>query len=284
MKNYPIRLAAVFFLFTFILSASVATFGQGNGIAIGVRRELRPFDFSDKYYTQNGVQAFALIGRKNGTDGKSVFGFTRDPNHNNVRITETWPGYAPDGSTLFWNYYGGFNKQHFTRDAAGRAAADLAFMYPMYVFPSETLKGEDRQAALLRIDNDYFAKNPIGIAAVITVRFTDLINTESGQRVVKFLTARNGSTTDGTPIIRTFTEVSELATKGYVELEQPSPDIGSERPSFAVSKVIRFPQSGAIAPDAFLEYTKNSDGKSLADEVHFLLTFECHQQGDAVCF
>ena len=53
-----------------------------------IAEELRPFDFSDKYYQVNGVIPSMLIGRKNGADKESVFDFANDRRYSNVRITE----------------------------------------------------------------------------------------------------------------------------------------------------------------------------------------------------
>jgi hypothetical protein len=283
MKRSSNRIAAALFVVTFLFLGSVASFAQIGTTQDDVAEDFRPFDFANKYYEQNGVFAFGLIDRKNGADGDSVFGTTNDPKHNNVRIIQTFPGYAIDGSAIFWNYYGGINKESFTPDQNGRNAVDLAFAFPMYVFPSTTIKNSDRQAAMLRTDEEYFEKNVLGVAAVIVVQYTDLATTKKGAEALKRLAQRNGFSVDGTPIISTLKELLDLAANGLVTLEQA--DMGGwERPPFAIAKAIQFPERGAIAPDAFLEYVKDTDSKPLDAELHFITQFECLQKGEKPCF
>lgn len=244
--------------------------------------ELRPFDFNDKYYEQNGVIAEMLIGRKNGADGESVFDLSSDRRHGNVRITATFPAYDSNGAPVFWNYQAGVSKAGFTQDQIGPIAAALAFEHPLYVFPATTVKDSDRQAAIIRTGEAYFEKNSLGIAAVHFVEYTDLIYTKAGRAAMESLSRRNGFSLDGTPIIRTASEIDALKKAGYVTLTQPSLDEPYNTP-FAVAKLIQFPELGGITPDAFLKYVKTQGGKPLDAEAHFLSMFECHKGGEE-CF
>ena len=247
-----------------------------------IGEELRPFDFSDKYYQVNGVIPSMLIGRKNGADKESVFDFANDRRYSNVRITATFPGYDSSGATIFWNYYAGVSKAGFTQDDNGLHAVELAFSYPLYVFPSVMTKEPYRQAALVRTDGSYFDKNDLGIAAVQLVAYTDRIFTRDGRAALEILAKRNGVSLDGTPIIRTANEIDSLLKQGLIALTQPSLDEPYQTP-FAVAKVIRHPEHGGITPDAFLNYVITPDGKPLDAEMHFVATFECHKAGKE-CF
>ena len=64
-----------------------------TAVSAQLASEVRPFDFSDKYYNANGVIPEMLIGRKNGADGESVFDSASERKYNNVRITATLPAY-----------------------------------------------------------------------------------------------------------------------------------------------------------------------------------------------
>lgn len=258
--------------FIAVLLCLLSALSYGQRLA----EDLRPFDFNDKYYHSNGVISEMLIGRKNGADGESVFDFTNDRRFSSVRITATHPAYDADGTSIFWNYYAGVSKDSFTLDDYGQKAVSLAFAYPLYVFPSTSVKASDRQAALIRTGDRYFEENQLGVAAVIFVEYTELINTTKGQIAMTTLRKRNGSSLDGTPIIRTVKELDLLREQGFVELTQPSQDEPYRTP-FAISKVIRFPEQGGITPDAFLKYVKQVDGSPLDAESHFVLMFECHK-------
>ena len=272
MKKYSAHLAFVFcFLFIAATPSQAQKFAQ----------DLRPFDFSDKYYQANGVLTDTLIGRKNGADGESVFDWTYDRRYSNVRITATLPAYDSSGGAVFWNYYSGVPKYGFTEDDSGPLAVELAYAHPLYTFPSATMKEGDRQAALVRMDEGYFEKNTLGVAAVFLVEYTDKVDTESGQVILKTLAGRNGISVDGTPIIRTAKEIDGLLEEGLITLTQPSLDEPYRTP-FAVAKVIQYAEV-AITPDAFLKYVKNHDGKPLAAEAHFVSMFECLKSGGK-CF
>ncbi|CAN5606745.1 hypothetical protein BH18ACI3_BH18ACI3_13780 [soil metagenome] len=113
--------------------------------------EVRPFDFNNDYYKINGIWAETLVDRKNGADKKSVFDTPTDPTRfTNVRITETLPAYAADGSAIYWNYYATARKESFHDDDAGAAAINASKNYPLFVFPSKFVRDTDRQAALTR--------------------------------------------------------------------------------------------------------------------------------------
>src|SRR6187401_747954 len=60
------------------------------------------FDFTDRFYKENGVKVSALVGRRSGTDGLSVVDNSPDADHRDVRVTFTLPGYSDNGDTLYW--------------------------------------------------------------------------------------------------------------------------------------------------------------------------------------
>ena len=238
--------------------------------------EVRPFDFNNDYYKTKGIYAETLINRRNGADGLSVVDTATDPRFTDVRITATYSGYAEDGSPIYWNHYATATKDSFTSDEAGAFAVQTAKNYPVYVFPSAFVRGTDRQSALIPVDALYFEKNAIGVAETVIVEFSSKI-TRSGRQTLDMLLERNGASVDGTPIIRTAAELKGLITDGLVTIRK------SEEAPYAIAKVIQFPDRGAIAPDAFLLYISQADGKPLAAEQHFVTQFECLKNGTRTC-
>jgi hypothetical protein len=273
MQKKSISLSIVFSFFAFLFIAAASTGAQI------LAEEVRPFDFTDKYYEQNGIFASTLVDRKNGADGQSVFDTANEAHFANVRITATLPGYAEDGNVIFWNYYAGATKESFSGDMSGGEAVSLAYAHPLYVFPSGLVRNTDRQAAIIRLGESYFEKNRIGIAAVFLVEYTDRTATKAGRTTMKELASRNGLSLDGTPIIRTIKELETLSAQGLVSVRQAN----AERSSFAVAKVMEHPDRGAITPDAFLIYVQDVDGKPLNSEAHFITMFEC-LRGGGKCF
>jgi hypothetical protein len=239
--------------------------------------ELRPFDFSDKYYYENGIEPLLLVNRRDGMDKQSVFDTIEDPRFRDVRILSVYPAYNQDGKIVYWNLYGEFFKEGFLNDPTGERAVAVAHMFPLYVFPSASAQGELRQAHLIDMRDSYFEKNPLGLSAQVVVEFTDRINTEDGRLEMAALAARNGVSTDGTPIIKTALEIEDLTQKNYVT-QKLKGIYGPAQPSYAVAKVMRDPQRGAIAPDAFL-----MNDLGLAAEKSFVEQFECLQMQGRWC-
>ena len=262
--------------FCLALVLSILLFGLTAANA-QLSAELRPFDFTNDYYKTNGIIAETLVDRKNGADGQSVFDMPTDSSRfTNVRITATLPAYAAYGISIYWNYYARAFSESFINNDSGAAAIQTAKTYPLFVFPSAFVRGTDRQAALIPIDASYFEKNPIGIAAVIFVEFNDRIS-RSGQKTLNLLAQRNGTSIDGTPIIKTNAELGSLVAEGLVTLRT------DDNALYSVAKVIQYPDRGGITPDAFLLYVQQADGQPLAAERHFVTQFECLKNGSRTC-
>lgn len=244
--------------------------------------EQRPFDFSDKYYLENGLIASAIVDRKTGDDGHSVLDYVPDWRYRDVRITATLPAYDKGGSVVFWNLYGGGGDGLFINNAAGIASIQQAYANPIYIFPSSTVDRAERQAALIQMADSYFDKNPLGLAAVLIVEYNKQIFTPRGQTVLQQLNLMNGSSLDGTPIIKTEADIEKLSLEGLIDIKKPGLT-GSTWKDFAIAKVLDPRKAWSIAGDAFLIYV-TEDGKPLAAETHILSKFECLRSGSAdVC-
>ena len=243
--------------------------------------ENRPFDFSDKYYEKNGLFSGMFLDRRSGADGRSVIDFIRDPDHREVRITEIFPAYGTTGETLFWNLYAEFGRVAFVPGPAGEEAHLIADRYPVFVFPSSKVRYSDRQSALIEIDDGYDAKNPMGLGVAVRVEFTAEIYTKRGQYVMQEMIKRNGASLDGTPIIRTAKEIGELTRAGYITQQTRDPNTGDAL--YRVARVITDPTRGAIAPDAFLNFVKQENGKPLVAEIGIVEHFTCLQRSGEMC-
>lgn len=261
-----------------VLIGVVSAFSQKSVSGAGLfSEELRPFDFSDKYYYSNGVEPAYIVNRRDGMDRESVFDTTNDPRFRNVRVLSVYPAYNQDGKVLYWNLYGEVFKEGFLNDADGDRAIELAHLYPLYIFPSASGKTVFRQAHLINLRDGYFEKNYLGLSVQVVIEFTDRINTKDGQREMAALGARNGFSIDGTPIIKTALEIEDLTQKNYITQKIKGLDNPAE-PSYAVAKVLQNPERGAITPDAFL-----LNNLGLKAEQNFIEQFECLQKKGNWC-
>ena len=270
MKRNLVSLARQFYLLAFLVFATTAAHAQ-------LAEDLRPFDFSDKFYEMNGVYWDKIVGRKNGNDGKSLFDTPPDTRFNEIRILETFPAYDREGETIFWNHYGGLTKESFTADYAGDYAIGQAYAHPMYAFPSTMVRGSDRQASLIDMGAEYFQKNTLGVAAVFIVNYTDKIYTKRGRAILEILVGDNGMSLDGTPIIKTAKQLDDLASEELVTIE-PAWTADSGRTQFAIAKVWQIPER-SITPDAFLVYVREKDGNPLDAESKIVSLFDCLKTG-----
>ena len=250
-------------MLTFVLAALVA-------LPLIARADVedRLYDFTDAFYRRNGVNPTKIVGRRNGADGISVIDTPVKYGQRNVRNLLTLPAYDHSGSPVFWSVMGEFFNDGFTNDAAGRRARQIADNMIEYVFvrkdaANQVGLGSLRQSVMLDMRNGYFSNNPLGLWTHVWISYTPrAFNTTAGRAALADLRRRNGLATDGTPIIRTLSELDNLLSKGLIAKRLRNPD-GSEGPVYSICPVIKDPTDGGIAPDQFLAYTRNPDGTPL---------------------
>lgn len=233
----------------------------------------RLYDFTDAYYRQNGVNPDAIDGRRQpgplAVTDTPIFNYQR-----NVRALLTLPNYDQSGNNFFFTVLGGFNVNVFTADSAGQRARQIADTYIEYVFPRQGTDpvglGALRQSVLLDMRNGYFSNNPLGLWTHLWVSFTNsALNTAAGKKALNDLAGKNGRDLDGTPIIKSVSEIDDLFKKGYVtKTLRPF----SDPLHYSICPVIKDPRRGGIAPDQFLAYTRKPDGSPL--EPRFVANFE----------
>lgn len=229
--------------------------------------EDRLFDFTDSYYRKNGVEPSSIVGRRNGADNLSVFDTPFFSIHRNVRATLTLPAYDHSGKPVYWTVMGELFVDGFTNDRAGIRARQIADKYIEYVFPREGTNpvglGAMRQSVMLDMRNGYFSGDPLGLWTHVWISYTEkALTTRDGIRALADMGRRNGYSLDGTPIIKTVSEIDNLYSKGFIAKRLRKLD-GSEGGVYSICPVIKDPTDGGIAPDSFLAFTRNPDGTPL---------------------
>ncbi len=248
----------------------------------------RPFDFSDAFYLANGVDPAKIIDRPDGTPPNSVIDNTNtDPNRRNVRVLQTIPTFDHSGHEFFFNVFGLLPANAFTSNAAGQQALDIAESFPLYIFPRAANAPftvfPKRQEDLTPLNGGYFGNNPLGLWQFNFVRFTPAgTGTPVGQAALAELADRNGLDLDGTPVIRTESELLNLVQQGFAEILVPEPG-GSQGPRWFICPVTEDPRGGAIAPDAFLETVNGANGQPIASSQTFRWQFNCLQVSGDFC-
>jgi hypothetical protein len=177
-----------------------------------------PFDFTDAFYQQNGINPANILHRVDGTcpanDTPScsvVDNSNKDPTRRNIRVLSTTGGWDINGNPLYYNIFGMVNPNTFTNDAAGQTAMNIANTFEAYIFPKAS--GDPLSPALSnrRQDNvfattpDYFTGgNPLGLWIAVFVHYTIPANpTKEQQKALDQLAEQNGRDLDGTPQIHT---------------------------------------------------------------------------------
>lgn len=237
------------------------------------------FDFTDDFYRSHGVDPAKLVGRRSGTDGISVPDKAPDNSHRDVRVTFTLPAYDTSGGRHFFTVLSDLAPEPFTATTAGTSARRLAEASPVYVFPTLTGDplgvGNSRQADMIDMSHGYFSNNPLGLWVHVFVTWTPkALDTTAGRQALAELKRKNGASLDGTPIIRTESELVTLTRAGYTkQTKRPVTQQGR----YFVCPVYKDPRDGAIAPDAFLATVRRPDGTPLPAERGFVSDFESLQ-------
>jgi hypothetical protein len=223
----------------------------------------RLYDFTDAHYMQNGINPAKLAGRKQAPSASAVIDTPFYSWQRNVRVIGTSGTYTSNGSIAYFAVMASFGPDGFTNDAAGVRARQIADSYVEWVFPKRGADpvglGNARQATVVDTDGGYFSNNPLGLWLHVWVNYTDrAFNTRDGQKMLSDLAAKNGLALDGTPIIKTKSDILNLYSKGFVVLLQRNDGL-----RYAVCPVIKDPRDGGIAPDAFLNTARKPDGSPL---------------------
>lgn len=244
--------------------------------AANAKTEDRLYDFTDNYYQQNGIDPTKIAGRRNGSDNASVFDVPFFSYQRNVRALLTLPAYDASGNQRFFTVMGGGTSTLFTNNRAGQRAQNIAESYVEYIFPTRDGNpiglGNTRQSNILDTRNGYFSNDPLGLWLHVWVSYTDAaFNTREGQKTLRQMGASNGISLDGTPIIRTLSELDNLLSKGLVQKRTVARDGSEGVVPYAICPIMKDPREGGIAPDTFLAITRKPDGTPV--EAFFLNSY-----------
>jgi hypothetical protein len=243
-----------------------------------------PFVFSDVFYLQNGIDPTTLVGAPAGTLPGSVIDTPPGPDFKNVRVLELTAAFDDSGHPIFFSVNGLPTPASFLPNAAGAQALAIAEKYKVYEFPRASNPPltvfPKRQDLVADLSGGYFSNNPLGVWQINIVRFTPAaLNTPAGKAALADLAAKNGLDLDGTPIVNTKSDVLNLQSKGFVTIETPPTGFGR----WFFCPVLKDPQGGEIAPDAFLTMVLQADGSHLAGEQAQYDLFHCLQSTDQPC-
>jgi len=227
----------------------------------------RVYDFTDDFYRRNGVDPAKIQGRRQGVAPLATIDAPFFSYQRNVRALLTLPAYNHSGSPVYWTVLGELFNDGFTNNAAGQKARQTADNMIEYVFPTKDGNpiglGNLRQSVMLDMRNGYFSNNPLGLWTHVWVSYTSrAFNTTEGRKTLSDLANKNGLALDGTPIIKTLSELENLFSKGLAAKRLRNPN-GSEGPVYSICPVFKDPTDGGIATDQFLAYTRKPDGTPL---------------------
>lgn len=125
---------------------------------------------------------------------------------------------------------------------------------------------------MIDMRNGYFSNNPVGLWVHV---FRDLdvegAQHRGRQEGVGGAGAEERIRADGTPIIKSQSDLDNLTAKGYVLHTRRSLETAGRH---FVCPVIKDPRRGGIAPDAFLATVRRADGTPLPVEQAFVTDFE----------
>lgn len=238
--------------------------------------EDRLFDFTDEYYVQNGVDPARIVNRRQGVAPRGTIDAPNFPFQRDVRTLQLNPAYNQSGALTYWTVMGDLFVESFTNNEAGARARQIADNMPLYVFPTRTGNpiglGNNRQADIVDMRNGYFSNNPLGLWIHIWVSYTDrAFNTADGKKALADLQKKNGLALDGTPIIKTLSELDNLFAKGFAAKRFRNPN-GSEGPMYGICPVTKDPTDFGIPADTTLNVVRKPDGSPL--EPYFVTNFD----------
>src|SRR5260370_41002304 len=111
--------------------------------------------------------------------------------------------------------------------ATGKHTHEIGNMFRVFIFPKahglplSPAGPNRRQDNMFDTRLGYLVKNPLALWRFTFVSFTNAaLNTARGQAALAEMAARNGTDLDGTPILKTSSEIDDLVAQGYVLLRQ----------------------------------------------------------------
>lgn len=219
--------------------------------------DVQSFQFTDAFYLEKGLDPTTMFdkyvfpdakfavcdGTSNGQPPcRTKAGVSPDPDvYNDVRITEVTGGFQHNGDLFYYLTPAKVLARDFLNNAAGaetRQICDdfLAFLFPKKDGPFGPVGPQPpnrRQDNVFADTNGYFSNNPLGCWRLTFVAWDGpAVNGEGCQDFMdKLVQARlgdspgsNGLDTDGTPIIRTVSEINKGEALGCLTIRKRDAD------------------------------------------------------------
>ncbi len=208
----------------------------------------RPFQFSDQFYLQNGVDPTKTLDHFVFPDAKFPECTLPDggpappcrtrseqsPNPakwNNVRVVETTGGFKHNGNLLYYMAHSFFMPSSFTNNAAGDNARAICNAFRAFLFPKQNgdplspAPPNRRQDNIFQTNNGYWSNNPLGCWRLAFVSWDGPnVNSSKCQDLNQDLIERNGPDTDGTGLIRTLSEINGGVADGCLRIRLRAED------------------------------------------------------------
>lgn len=185
----------------------------------------QPFQFSDDFYRQNGIDPDAIVDKLDCGDPRTACDESSpDPStYSAVRIRETTGGSKHNGNLLYYWIPGKAMPNSFTNDQAGQDARQLAddsfaFLFPRLAGnPISPAFPNRRQDNIFDTRNGYFSNNPLGLWTIAFISWDGPnLTGDDCQDEMEDMAEDNGIDLDGTPIISTVSEIDKLLSEGCV--------------------------------------------------------------------
>ena len=225
----------------------------------GYDEESVPFDFTDQFYLENGVDPSAIPDRL-GTPTSlfpSVVDEADNRDRRDVRNLMVIPAYSHSGKLVFFHVMGHFNADGFTDDEAGEEAFEIVEDADLYLFPIEgidpvttPLPFPFRQDSLMDLRHGYYSNNPLGIWVLKFGVYTEKAKQrKNSHKVLRKLARKNGVGSDGLPLIRTRSELRKLKKKKLLKVV--TRPLTGGLPRYSICPAYKDPRDGVIRADNF---------------------------------
>lgn len=237
-----------------------------------------PFDFSDDFYLENGVDPSSIADRLGTLD--SLFPAfpveSGSADRSDFRNFIVIPATSHSGDSVFFHIMGALDASGFTDDKAGDEAFETAEEASLWVFPiavidpvNTPLPWPFRQESVMDLRHGYFSNNPLGLWVLKFGIYTDkAVQGRDSNKLLRKLARKNGvSEADGLPFIRTRSEIRKLVKKGLLDIV--TRPLTGGLPRYSICPTYKDPRDGAIRTDNF---PLPGSGAEFVEEIESLQT------------
>jgi len=194
------------------------------------------FDFSDATYRAHDIDPVRIEDRL-------------------ILAREMRGGYDSTGCPVYFIARGALSKDGFL-SAAARETADRR---RVFLFPRRGSGTELRQDALF---DTTAGLHPLGLWRATFVRYTSRpFGSAAGLSMLEEIRARNGTDSDGTPLLKHVSEIALLEKSGFVQLDTPP------GPPWRIWPIWPDPRRERLPADAILDSALRPDGSAVDPEI-----------------